>query len=159
MLGMDIRAHIYNPSIWRLREVNCFEFKTNLDGSSFKIKPNQKVASTDGPETLRTPWFPGARTTEIHARSQHGREGHCHVLLPKGKCLPPHVVARRRYPQGMPALGATHQGLRGSLHEENRAEKEYSCTTPEHGDIRGRPCHFSYLTVLRRAVSKVPAPC
>lgn len=68
-------------------------------------------------------------------------------------CLHTWWQARRRYPQGMPALGATHPGLRSSLHE-NRAEKEYSCTTPEHGDIRGRPCRFSYLTVLRRAVSR-----
>lgn len=30
------------------QEVNCFEFKTNLDGASLKIKPNQKVASTMG---------------------------------------------------------------------------------------------------------------
>lgn len=93
------------------QEVNCFEFKTNLDGSSFKIKPNQKVASTGGPETLRIPWFPGARTTEIHAWSQHGRDGHCHVLLPKGKCLPPHMVAsKEEVPTGNASSGCHTSG-------------------------------------------------
>lgn len=105
------------------QEVNCFEFKTNLDGASLKIKPNQKVASTDGPETLSIPWFPGAW-------SQHGREGHYHMLLIReSACLHTWLQVRRKYLRGMPAMGATHWGCEADSMrraEQSRTEQEYS---------------------------------